>query len=85
MTTEQPVGVVTHYFGHLNMAAIRVDQGDLGVGDTIHVKGHTSDFSTRIDSMQVEHQPVIHVGPGVNVGIRVPYHAHEHDRVYKVA
>jgi hypothetical protein len=34
--------------------------------------------------MQVEHQAVQRAKPGDNVGIKVPAHAHEHDKVYKV-
>lgn len=82
---EVPIAKVTHFFNHLHVAAIHMDQGELAVGDTVHVKGHTSDFTTRIDSMEVEHHPVVRVGPGANAGIHLSGHAREHDRVYKVA
>jgi putative protease len=81
---EQEVGVVVHYFNHISVAAIRITAGELAVGDTVHVKGHTSNFTCTIDSMQVEHQAVQRAKPGDNVGIKVPAHAHEHDKVYKV-
>ncbi len=80
---EQQIGVVTHYFGHINVAAIKLT-GDLTIGDTIHVKGHTSDFNMKIDSMQVEHQQIQTAKKGDNIGIRVPTHAREHDVVFKV-
>lgn len=83
--SEQQVGIVTHYFNHLGVAAIKLTEGDLAVGDTVHVKGHTSDFITQVKSMQLEHEPVNRAGPGTDIGILVPAHAHEHDRVYKVA
>jgi len=54
---EELIGVVTHYYGHLSVAAIRLESGSLSVGDTIRVLGHTSDFRQRIVSMQIEHQP----------------------------
>jgi hypothetical protein len=50
---EQKVGVVTHYFGKIGVAAIQLTDGGLSVGDTIHVKGHTSDFTQSVQSMQV--------------------------------
>ena len=45
---EQKIGVVTHYFGKLGVAAIELTEGKLQVGDTIHVKGHTSDFTQTV-------------------------------------
>jgi hypothetical protein len=83
--SEQHIGFVTHYFNHLGVAAIKLTEGDLAVGDTVHVKGHTSDFITQVKSMQSEHETINRAGPGADVGILVPLHAHEHDRVYKVA
>ncbi len=82
--SEQEIGVVTHYFGHLQVAAIKITQGELSVGDTIHVQGHTSDFTTKVESMQLEHHTVDQAKAGQNVGVRVPDHAREHDRVFRV-
>lgn len=80
------IGVVTHYFSHLSVAVIRLDTGTaLRVGDRIHVKGHTTDFGQRVDSLQVEHQPVMEVGPADDFGIKVIDHAREHDIVYRVS
>src|SRR5436309_11431190 len=41
---EERVGFVTHYYGHLSVAAIRLESGSLRVGDTIRILRHTSDF-----------------------------------------
>jgi putative protease len=81
---EQQIGVVTHYFGKVGVAAIQLVEGELRVGDTIHVKGHTSDFTQKVESMQVEHQAVDSVRKGEAVGLRVSEQAREHDLVYKV-
>ena len=81
---ESEIGVVTHYFGHVSVAAISLTAGDMAVGDTIHVKGHTSDFTMLVESMQIEHAQVSVARKGQNVGIRVPARAHEHDKVFKV-
>ena len=59
-------------------------QDTLRVGDRIHIKGHTTDFGQRVDSLQVEHQPVMEVGPSDDFGIKVIDHAREHDVVYKL-
>ncbi len=80
------IGVVTHYFSHLTVAVIRLDAGiTLRVGDRLHIKGHTTDFAQRVDSLQVEHQSVMEVGPADDFGIKVIDHAREHDIVYRVS
>jgi hypothetical protein len=82
---EEFVGVVTHYYGHLSVAAIRIEAGSLRVGDTIRILGHTSDFRQRIDSMQIEHQPVTEAGKRQEIGLKVIQHARENDAVYRVS
>ena len=81
---EVELGKVTHYFGKIGVAAIEITQNTMAVGDTIHIKGHTSDFLQRIDSIQIDGQSVDEATAGQSVGIKVPEHAREHDMVYKV-
>jgi putative protease len=81
---EIEIGKVTHYFSKAGVAAIQIVQDTLRVGDTIHVKGHTSDFTQKIDSMQIDNQQVLEATPGQSIGIRAKDHAREHDLVYKV-
>lgn len=81
---EQFVGTVTHYFNKPQVAAIDITEGELNVGDTIHIVGHTSDFTQKVDSMQVEHASVPSAGPGDKIGVKTIEHAREHDKVYRV-
>ena len=79
------IGVVTHYYSDLSVAVVKLDDGvTLRVGDNIHIKGHTSDFGQRVESLQVGHAPVNAVGPNDDFGLKVVEHAREHDVVYKV-
>ena len=80
---EKQVGRVTHYFGKLNVAAVELEDA-LRVGDNIHIKGHTSDWTQTVDSMQIEHESVQEAGPGDEIGMKVTEQAREHDIVYKV-
>jgi hypothetical protein len=80
----QRIGVVTHYYSHLSVATLRLDSGTLRVGDLIHIRGHTTDFSQTIESLEVNHAPVTEVGPNDDFGLKVVEHAREHDVVYKV-
>lgn len=81
---EQEVGVVTHYFGHLEVAGIRITDGTLHSGDRIHVVGHTSDFEQEVGSMQLEHATIDEATPGMEIGMKVAGHAREHDKVFKL-
>jgi hypothetical protein len=78
------IGTVTHYFSNISVAVVKIESGRLRVGDTIHIRGHTTDFKQRIDSLQVEHKPVPEVGPNDDFGLKVSQHAREHDVVYLV-
>ena len=82
---EERVGTVTHYYGHLSVAAVHMESGSLRVGDMIHVVGRTSDFHQRVESMQIEHEPVSEVRADQEFGLKVTGHAREHDVVYKAA
>ena len=78
------IGVVTHYFSHLNVAVVKLEAATLRVGDTIHIRGHTTDFKQRVDSLEVNHASVPEVGPNDDFGLKVREHAREHDVVYRV-
>ena len=80
---EVRVGVVTHYYSHIMVAAVRLEVA-LSVGQMIHVVGHTSDFRQRVDSIQIEHEQVPEAIGGDEVGLKVVQHAREHDVVYRV-
>lgn len=80
---EEEVGKISDYFAKIGVAAIELT-GSLSVGDTIHIKGHTTDFEQKVDSMQIEHQSVEKANPGDSIGIRVKDRVRGHDIVYKV-
>jgi hypothetical protein len=82
---EQRIGVVIHYYSHLSVATMRLDPGTtLQVGDVIHIHGHTTDFTQKVDSLEVNHAPVTEVGPNDDFGLKVIDHAREHDAVFRV-
>ncbi len=81
---EERVGVVSHYYSHLSVAVISIESGMLRMGDVVHIKGHTTDFKQRIESMEVDHIRVPQVVAPGTFGLRVGEHAREHDVVFKV-
>jgi cytoskeletal protein CcmA (bactofilin family) len=86
VSSEQRIGVVTHYYGHLSVVAMQLEPGaKLRVGDVIHIHGHTTDFTQKIESLQINRAPVSEVGPNDDFGLKVIEHAREHDAVFKLA
>lgn len=81
--SEEKVGVVKDYFAKIGVAGIDIT-GKLKVGDTIHVKGHTTDFEQVVDSMQIEHDQVEEAKSGDSIGIKVGERCRDGDAVYKV-
>ena len=78
----EAIGRVTHYFSHLSVAALSLDE-PLSVGDRIHIKGHTTDLVQAVESLEVEHQRVDSAGPGDDVALRVDDHVRDHDSIYR--
>ena len=81
---EKKVGEVIKFFGKIGVAAIRLKEGSLKVGDSIHIVGHTTDVSETVDSMQVDNKEVQEAGPGADIGTKIKGRVREHDVVYKV-
>ncbi len=80
---ELKLGVVDDFFSRVGVIAIKLED-ELSVGDIIHIKGHTTDFTQTVESMQIEHTPVEKAKKGDNVGIKVKERARKGDIVYKV-
>jgi len=78
----QAIGTVTHYFGHLSVAAVTLTD-TLRVGDRIHISGHTTDLEQAVESMEVDHAKVQSAGPGDDVALQVADHVREHDKIYR--
>ena len=79
---ERAIGVVVRYFAKIGVAAIRITEGELKVGDRIRIKGHSTDLEEEIESMQVEHENVQTVSASTDVGIKVKERVREHDVIY---
>jgi putative protease len=81
---EERIGIVTHYFSHLSVAIIKLENSVLREGETVHIKGHTSDFRQPVGSMEIDHVHVSSARAGESFGLKVKEHAREHDVVYRV-
>ncbi len=81
---EKKTGEVIKFFSKIGVAAIRITDGSLKVGDQIRIAGHTTDFTQAVDSIQIENASVPEAGSGADIGIKVKDKVREHDVVYKI-
>jgi len=79
----EKVGEVTHYFPHVNAAAVKMLKSGLKVGDKIYIKGHTSDFKEVVESMQLDHVMITEGKKGDEIGLLVKSRVRIGDSVYK--
>lgn len=78
------IGLVTHYYGHLSVAAVRLT-APLAVGDRIHIRGHTTDLVQVVASLEVDHAGVDRAKPGDDVAMKVEDHVRDNDLIFREA
>lgn len=81
--TEKEIGKVSTYFSHVGVAAIKLS-GKLKVGNTIHIKGNTTDFEEKVGSMQIDKDSVETAKKGDHIGIKVSEKVRPNDAVFLV-
>lgn len=80
---EEEIGKVSDFYSRLLVAGIELS-GPLKVGDQVHMKGHTTDLSFTVESIQIDNQMVNEAHKGDAVGIKIPERVRHGDKVYKV-
>jgi len=80
----KPIGEIIHYFPHVKAGVIKIEKNTLTLGDTIYVKGHTTDFEQKVKSMQVNHGTVEKASRGQEIGIKLRKRVRKGDKVYKI-
>jgi putative protease len=81
---EEQVGVVIKFFSKPSVAAIQVSGDGIKKGDVLKYKGHTTDFTESVGSMEIDNNAVEEAPSGSLVGIKVKERVRENDKVYKV-
>jgi len=80
---EEVIGKVSDFFARPVVAGIELT-APLKVGDTIHIKGHTTDLEVTVNSMQINNVDVKDAKRGDSVGIKVSERVRRGDTVYKI-
>ncbi len=79
---KEAVAVVKEYFRKPGVAAVEVIRGRVRIGDKVRFRGHTTDFTQKIESMQIDHQEITEAGEGDFVGILVNDRVRENDHMF---
>lgn len=82
-TKESNVGIITHYFPKVRAAVVKL-KAPLSIGDTVKIKGHTTDFKQNITSLQIDRVPINSAKKGQEIGLLVDSRVRKNDVVYKI-
>jgi hypothetical protein len=77
------IGLITHYFPHVQAAVIKL-KGPLTKGDTVKIKGHTTDLTQIVTSMQIDRVDIQTAKKGDEIGLQVSSRVRQQDKVYKI-
>ena len=81
--TMEEIGKIVVFFAKPSAAVVELT-APLRIGETIYVKGHTTDFQQLVESMQINRQSVDAAVAGQSVGIHMEGRCRKHDVVYKL-
>lgn len=75
-------GIITHYFPKVRAAVVKL-KSSLTIGDIIKIKGHTTDFTQTVISIQIDNVPINLAKKGQEIGLLVNSRVRQHDVIYK--
>lgn len=81
---EELIGEIVHYFPQVSAGVIKLRKGSIKLGDTIHIKGHTTDFIQEVTSLQINNVSVKKAEKPKVVGFLSKQRVRRNDKVFKV-
>jgi len=81
---EEKVGEVVKFFAKPSVAAIKITDGEVKIGDTIKIIGHTTDLTNVLESMEIDNKKVEKAVAGDFIGIKVSDRVRQGDEVFRV-
>ncbi len=80
---EHAIGHVTHYYRKIGVAVVLL-KGELKLGDTIQILGHSTDLIQKVRSLESEHHKIMEAGPRGEVALKVDEPVRAGDRIFLV-
>jgi translation initiation factor IF-2 len=78
---ETFVGRIVHYYPRINVGIVELTDGEINIGDVIHVHGKQTNLVQPVESIQVDHHNISHADKGRQVGIKLNDRVRNHDQV----
>ena len=78
---KKVAAVVIHRFSKIKVAVLKL-RTKIKVGDTLHFKGHTSNFKQKVVSMQMDHASIKSASTGQEIGVRIKSRVRINDKVF---
>jgi translation initiation factor IF-2 len=78
---EAFIGRIVHYYPRINVGIVELTDGEINVGDVIHIAGKQTNFVQAVDSIQIDRHDISHADKGRKVGIKVKDKVRHHDQV----
>ena len=82
-TKETLIGEVTHFFGKIGVAVLKLKK-PLAVGDEIKIQGGTTEFTQKVKSMEIDHQKIEKARKGQSIGLKVEEKVRPGYKVFKI-
>lgn len=83
MPKEKQSGKITHFFGKIKVAVVKVSD-PLKIGDKIKVVGGETEFTQTISSMEVDGKKIKSAKKGMIIGLKLSKKAREDYKIYKL-
>jgi translation initiation factor IF-2 len=78
---EAFVGRIIHYYPRISVGIVELTDGEINLGDVIHIEGKQTNFVQPVDSIQIDHHDISHADKGRSVGIKVQDKVRNRDQV----
>lgn len=79
----EKVGDISHYFTKISVAIVEVTAA-MRIGDSIAIKGMTTNFEQSVESMQIEGEDIEEAKAGDSIGMKVVDRVRKGDVVYRL-
>ncbi len=81
---EERIGSVIKFFDKTAIAAVKLDFGDLAIGDTIRIKGPNTDFTQKVEILEFDHKPVQKALRGHFAGVKLSQSVKPFDLLFRI-
>ncbi|MEK7542186.1 MAG: hypothetical protein AAB524_00620 [Patescibacteria group bacterium] len=79
----KPIGKITHYYGKVGVAIIKLEH-ELNLGDRIRIEKGEQSFDQEVTSMHKNYQPIEKAEAGEEIGVKVEEKPHEGALVHRL-